>query len=74
MHYKGWENVIMRTMLQKLSAIAFGGRYGPAEMITSHQNGILVTQDNELCYIRETAAYLERLPEYRARYSVEAIL
>ena len=72
-HSEGWPNVIMEAMEQGLPAIAFDCQYGPAEMISSHRNGILVPQDDEACYIRETAAYLDRLPESRARYSVEAV-
>ena len=72
-HYEGWPNVIMEAMGQSLPVIAFNCLYGPAEMIASHQNGILIPQDDETCYIRETAAYLDRLPESRARYSVKAI-
>ena len=72
-HSEGWGNVIMEAMEQGLPAIAFDCQYGPAEMISSHRNGILVPQDDEACYIRETAAYLDRLPESRARYSVEAV-
>ena len=72
-HSEGWPNVIMEAMEQGLPVIAFDCRYGPAEMIASHRNGILVPQDDEACYIRETAAYLDRLPESRARYSAEAI-
>ncbi len=73
-HDKGWGNVIMRTMLQGLPVIALGGRYGAVEMITSYRNGIPVPLDNgRLDYIRKTAAYLDRLPESRARYSVETI-
>ena len=72
-HDKGWGNVIMRTMRQEHPVIAFGGRYGPVEMITSYRNGILAEQGNELCYIHETAAYLDRLPESRTRYPVGTI-
>ena len=63
----------MEAMMQGLPVISFDCRYGPAEMISSHRNGILVPQDDETCYIRETAEYLDRLPESRARYSVEAV-
>ena len=72
-HYKGWGNVIKRTMPQGLSVIAFGCRYAPSGMSISPRNGILIPQANELCNIRESAAYLDRLPESRARYPVEAI-
>ena len=72
-HYEGWPNVIMEAMGQGLPVIAFNCHYGPAEMISSYRNGVLVPQDDESCYIRETAAYLDRLPESRARYSVKAI-
>ena len=72
-HYEGWGNVIMEAMMQGLPVISFDCRYGPAEMISSHRSGILVPQDDESCYIRETAEYLDRLPESRARYSVEAV-
>ncbi len=72
-HYEGWPNVIMEAMGQGLPVIAFNCHYGPAEMIASHRNGILVPQDDEACYIREMTAYLDRLPESRARYSAEAV-
>ena len=72
-HSEGWPNVIMEAMEQGLPVIAFNCHYGPAEMISSHRSGILVPQDDESCYIRETAEYLDRLPESRARYSVEAV-
>ena len=72
-HSEGWPNVIMEAMEQGLPVIAFDCHYGPAEMISSHRNGILVPQDDEACYIREMTAYLDRLPESRARYSAEAI-
>ena len=71
-HYDGWPNVIMEAMMQGLPVIAFNCHYGPSEMISSHRCGILVPQDDESCDIRETAEYLDRLPESRAPYSVEA--
>lgn len=69
--YEGWPNVIIESMACNCAVISYDCPYGPSEIITHHENGLLVEKSN-VNQLSQQIEYMLKNPQLREDFIMNA--